>query len=197
MTPYECYTSFLATKQHFTKPNYNLIKYNYKVRTSLTSFHKRTDRYFYERLSRKKSEQEIKDFYISNFVSADNPNSVYIVDLIKEGDEVYIQWLKRIQSLSYLFKTEMQNLLSNHNLNQILDCKNSQHSLLIRKYLQRLISIETLVILQKLLQYVKDYNKVLDDPVWDFLQMKILKYELLLNIDNQKYFNILKELICE
>lgn len=197
MTPFECYTNFLSLKQHFTKPNYNAVRYNFKVRASLTSFHKRTDRYFYERLSRKKSEQEIKDFYISNFVAADNPNSVYIVDLMKDGEETYIQWLKRIQSLSYLFKSEVQNLLFEHNLNQILKCKNSQHSLLIRKYLQKIISIETLVILEKLLNFVGDYNKVLDDPIWNFLQLKITKYEVLLNIDNKRYFNILKEIICE
>lgn len=197
MTPYECYTTFLATKQHFTKPKYNAVRYNFKVKASLTAFHKRTDRYFYERLSRKKSEQEIKDFYISNFIAADNPNSVYIVDLIKDGEEIYIEWLKRIQSLSYLFKTELNNLLFEYNLNQILKCKNSQHSLLIRKYLQKIISIETLVILEKLLHFVEDYNKILDDPIWNFLQLKIIKYEPLLNIDNQRYFNILKEIICE
>lgn len=197
MTPYECYVTFLALKQHFTKPKYDVIKYNWKTRASVTAFHKRTDRYFYERLSRKKNEQEIKEFFIANFVSTDNPNSVYIPDLMKDGEDAYIQWMKRIQSLSYTFKTEISNLLFDEDLNSLLTPQNGQHSNLIRKYLQKAASIETLVILQKILHYVKDYDKIFKDPVWDSLRLKIVKYEPLLNIDVDNYSNILKEIICE
>lgn len=197
MTPYDCYVTFLALKQHFTKPKYDVIKYNWKTRASLTAFHKRTDRYFYERLSRKKNDQEVKDFFISNFVSTDNPNSVYIADLMKEGEDNYLQWMKRIQSLSYTFKTEISDLLFDENLNSLLTPQDGQHSNLIRKHLQKSASIETLVILQKILHYVKDYDKIFKDPVWDSLRLKIVKYEPLLNIEVDNYSNILKEIICE
>lgn len=197
MTPFQVFCIFLALKQHFTKPKYNVIRYNWKVRATLSSFHKRTDRYFYERLSRAKGEQEIKDFFIANFVCTDNPNSIYIADLMKEGEDNYIQWMRRIQSLSYRFKTEISNLLFNEDLNSLLAVRNGQHSKLIRKYLQKEASIETLVVLQKILRYVKDYDKILSDPLWDSLRLKIVKYEPLLNIDVDSYSNILKEIICE
>ena len=80
MNPFQCYTIFLALKQHFSKPSYDVIKYNWKTRASLTAFNKRTDRYFYERLSRKKNEQEIKNFFIAKIIKeADNaePNEVH------------------------------------------------------------------------------------------------------------------------
>ncbi len=197
MNPYQCYLAFLSIKQHFVKPSYDVVKYNWKTRASLTSFHKRTDRYFYERLSRKKNDQEIKDFFISNFVNTDNPSSVYIVDLMRDGEDVYIQWMKRIQSLSYLFKNEISSFITSENFNSVIRCINNQHSTLIRKYLQKQLSIETLVILNKILQYVRDYDKVLQDPLWDALKLKIIKYEPLLNIDKVKYSIILKEIICE
>jgi hypothetical protein len=197
VNPFQCYSTFLALKQHFTKPSYDVIKYNWKTRASLNSFNKRTDRYFFEKLSRKKNEQEIKDFYISNFVDCDNPNSIYISDLMKEGEEIYINWMKRVQSLSYLFETESSVFINKNNFNSVLECKNGQHSELIRKYLQKALSIETLVILEKLLHYVKDYDKVLDDPLWSLLRLRILKYGQLLNIDTKRYSTTLKEIICE
>lgn len=197
MSPFQCYTTFLAVKQHFTRPSYDVIKYNWKVKASLESFHKRTDRYFYERLSRKKNDQEIKEFFISNFVTSENPHRVYIPELMKDGEDVYLNWLKRNQSLSYNFKNEVSSLLSEYNLNDVLRCKNSQHSILIRKYLQKYLSIETLVIFEKLLHYVRNYDKVLDDPLWDALRLKVTKYDSLLNIDINKYSKIIKEIICE
>lgn len=197
MNPFQCYTTFLALKQHFVKPSYDVIKYNWKTRASLTAFNKRTDRYFYERLSRKKNENEIKEFYIANFVEADNPNSVYISDLMKDGEEKYIDWMKRVQSLSYLFETEASVFISKDKFNDLFECKNGQHSKLIQKYLQKAFSIETLVILDKILHYVEDYDKVLDDPLWNSLKLKITKYSPLLNIDTKKYSKILKEIICE
>lgn len=197
MSPYECYVAFLSIKQHFVRPSYDVIKYNWKTRASLSSFHKRTDRYFYERLSRKKNDQEIKDFFIANFVKNENPNSVYISDLLKDGEEVYIEWMKRVQSLSYTFKNEISSFLSSENFNKTIQCINGQHSILIRKYLQKKLSIESLVILEKILHYVRDYDTVLSDPIWDSLRLKIIKYEKLLNIDINKYSKILKEIICE
>lgn len=197
MTPFQVFCFFLAIKQHFTRPSYDVIKYNWKVKASLDSFHKRNDRYFYERLSRKKNEQEVKDFFISNFVYSSNPQRVYISDLMKDGEEVYINWMKRNQSLSYIFKNEISDLLHQYNLNELIKCKNSQHSILIRKHLQNTLSIESLVIFEKILHYVRDYDKVLDDPIWDSLKLKIKKYERLLNIDMTKYSKIIQELVCE
>ena len=197
MNPFQVFCTYLALKQHFTKPSYDAIKYNWKVRASLTSFNKRTDRYFYERLSRKKNEQEIKNYFIANFISCDDPQSVYISDLMKDGEENYIEWMKRIQSLSYLFQTEASVFISKDNFNELFECKNGQHSPLIRKHLQKALSIETLVILNEILQYVKDYDKVLDDPMWNSLRMKITKYGPLLNIDKSKYSKILKEIVSE
>lgn len=197
MNPFQVFCIFLALKQHFTKSSYDVIKYNWKTRASLTAFNKRTDRYFYERLSRKKNEQEIKNFFIANFVNCDNPQSVYIKDLMKDGEDTYVEWMKRVQSLSYLFETEASVFISKDKFNELFECKNKQHSPLIHKHLQKALSIETLVILDKILHYVEDYDKVLDDPMWDSLRMKIVKYSPLLDINTQKYSKILKEIVSE
>lgn len=197
MSPYETYVTFLCIKQHFTKPSYDIFKYNWKTRASVESFNKRKDRYFFERLSRKKKEDEIKEFFISNFAYTENPKGVYIPDLMESGEEVYDNWRKNIQSLSYNFKTELDIFMSHQDLNEFMECKNGQHSTLIKKYLQRALSLETLVIVNKIFGYVKKYDQALSDPIWESLSLKIKKYSPFLNINKDKYITIMKETLCE
>lgn len=197
MNPFETYTMFISLKNHFTKNNYDYIKYFGRTRATVASFNKRKDKYFFERLSRKKNPEEIKNFYISNFVDCDNPQTIYISDLMKNGENVYIEWLKRIQSLSYMFETEIRVFIQKDNFNDFFLCENGIHSPLIKKYLQKAISLETLVILDKLLNYSDNYNKILNDPVWEFLEMRMKKYSPFLTINKEKYSKILKETICE
>lgn len=197
MTAYECYYMFLCLKQHFSKPSYDVFKYNWKTRTSLASFNKRKDRLFFERLSRKKSEDEIKEFFISNFAYTENPRGVYIPDLMQEGEEIYTRWRKYNQSLFYNFKLEMNVFVSHQDLNEFMKCEKSQHSSLIQKYLQKHLSLETLVIVDQIFNYSKKYDTLLKDPVWEILSLKIKKYSPFVNINKEKYIEAMKETICE
>lgn len=196
MTPYECYYTFLCLKQHFTKPSYDIFKYNWKTRASIETYNKRKDRYFFERLSRKKTEQEIKEFFISNFAYTENPKGVYIPDLLRDGEEIYTAWRKYNQSLFYNFKTEIEVFISHQNLNEFMECVDNQHSQLIRKYLQKSISLETLVILNMIFNFTKKYDKILIDPIWENLSLRIKKYSPFLLINTEKYIQIMKETVC-
>lgn len=198
MNPFECYIAFLCIKQHFTKKSYDIIKYNWKSsRASLKSFYKRKDRYFFEKLSRGKSSQQIKEFFISTFVSCQNPQTLFISDIVKDGDEVYAHWQKRVQSLAYNFKSELESHLNKENFNEFFSVDGGKHSPMIHKYLRNELSIETLVILNQLLNFLPTYDKVLVDPVWEMLSMRILKYTPFLNIEKPKYIKILKEIVSE
>lgn len=195
MTPFEVYMTFVSLKNHFTKSTYDVFKYNWKTRTSVASFDKRKDKYFFERLSRKKSEQEVKEFFVSNFVDASTPEAVYVPEIIRTGEEIYINWKRRIQSLSYLFETEISIFIQKENFDNFFLCKTGVHSELIRKYLQNAISLETLVILDCILNYTKKYDKILDDPIWEMLSMRIRKYKPFLDINSEKYLKILKDTV--
>ena len=194
---FDVYKLFLSLKNHFTKDSYDYFKYCGKSRASIESFNKRKDKYFFERLSRKKSDNDIIYFFVANFVSADNPNSVYVPELMRSGEDVYIEWSKRTQSLFYMFQTEVQVFLSGSRFNSFFECSPGKHPEIIKKHLQNLISIETLVILDDILNYSKEYDKKLDDPLWDLLSMRIKKYKPFINTDISKYVKVLKELVCE
>ncbi len=104
MTPIEVYKTYLAFKNHFTKPNYDYHQYCGKSRASKEAFNKRKDRYFFERMSRKKTDDEIKLYFLANFVECDDPTKLWIGEIIESGEENYANWLKRSQSLYYLSK---------------------------------------------------------------------------------------------
>jgi hypothetical protein len=196
MTPFDVYRTYLSLKNHFSKPNYDYIKYAGKTRASLEAFNKRKDKYWYEKLSRQKNDEEVKNFFIANFVQVDDPGRLWIGELSRNGETTYIEWSKRQQSLKYIFKEQSDEMLSENDLNKLLDIS-KQHPPILKKYLSSQISIETLVIFDKIFEYSKKFDKVLLDPVWETVSLKIKKYSPFLNIDIKEYKTILRVLIEE
>lgn len=195
VTPHETYKTYLAIKNHFTKSTYDYHKYCGKVNASLQSFYKRKDRFWFEKLSRKKEDQEIINFFVANFISSDNPQSLWIGDIIRNGEDTYTDWQKRIQSLSYYFKQESEDLFSDSKLDEMFKIKNGSHPPVIKKFLKGNISLETLVIYDKIFNFSKSFDKKLLDPVWEIISLKIKKYNPFLNIDIFKYKKILKDIV--
>jgi hypothetical protein len=193
MTPFECYKLYLSLKNHFTKNNYDYHKYCGKTKASLESFYKRKDRFFYEKLSRQKTDKEIETFFVSNFVSCSDPQSLWIGEIIRNGEEKHKEWSKKIQSLSYLFKEEIESIFSGQNFDDFFKIENNRHPVLLKKHLQGSLSLETLLILEKIFGYKKHFDKKLDDPIWQVVSMKLNKYMPFLNIDVFRYKKILKE----
>lgn len=195
MTPFEVYKTYLAFKNHFSKKNYDYFKYCGKSRASLDSFHKRTDRYFFERTSRQKTDDEIKAYFVANFSSCNDPQSLWIGEIIRNGESVYMDWLKKIQSLFYMFKTEVEIFIQKENFKDLFSCKKGRHPEILKKYLEGAISLETIVILDLILNYSSTFDKRLDDPVWETVSLRIFKYKPFLNIDVAKYKEVLREIV--
>ena len=195
MTPFEVYKTYLSLKNHFTKDNYDYFKYCGKTRASIDSFHKRKDRYFFERTSRQKNDDEIKAYFVANFIECGDAQSLWIGEIIQSGEDNYLKWLKRIQSLFYLFKTECEVFLNKENFENLFTIKSGQHPELLKKYFQNAISLETLVILDIILNYADRFDKKMTDPIWETVSLKIKKYKPFLNIDMEKYKKVLKEIV--
>jgi hypothetical protein len=194
MAPFECYKTYLALKNHFTKNSYDYHKYCKKTRASLQSFYKRRDRFFFEKMSRQKNEKEIENFFVANFASCNDPDTLWIGEIMREGEGRYQTWQKKIQSLSYLFKEESQTLFEENNLEDIFKCSKG-HPLILKKFLTGKISLETVVIYDKIFMFVKDFDKKLSDPVWETISRRIKKYSPFIHIDVFSYRKTLKQLV--
>ncbi len=194
VTPYEVYKTYLGISRHFTTESYDYIKYCGKVRCSLNSFYKNKQRFWFEKLSRKYDDDEIKELFISNYSLSDDNSKIWIGNLVREGETLYSQWKKQQQSMTYLFREESTKLFEDKKVDEVFDCSKG-HPILLKKYLCKELSLETLIIYDKIFGYKNNFDKRLKDPVWESVSSRMKKYSLFLNIDVFKYKKILKEVI--
>ena len=114
--------------------------------------------------------------------------------MIKEGEGRYTSWKKRNQSLSYIFKEEMESILSDSNIDSLFSGSGG-HPTILKKYLSGDLSLETLIICDRILGYRTDFDAKLKDPVWESVSLKMKKYSSFLNINVFHYKTILKEIV--
>lgn len=186
---YQMYVYYLAIKRHFTS-NYDFHKYNGKINASVTSFETRKDKFFFYKLSKK---TDAKNFILANVV--ENPN-IWVGDIVGEkGDAVFMEWKKRQQSISYVFKSELSNLDEDFDSNLIV--KNGQHPKLLRLYINRTISKETLIIVDDLTNVFSYWNnKLVDKIIFPDILNTCNKYKPFLEFDRNKMKNILVDIFA-
>jgi hypothetical protein len=194
MMPFDAYRCYLSLKNHFTKEKYDYHKYCGKSRATVQSFYKRKDRFWFEKLARQKDDKEVVDFFVSNFITCTDPSKLWIGEMMREGEGRYTSWKKRNQSLAYIFTQEMEKALTDCDFGAIFT-KVGGHPPILKKYLAGDLSIETLVILDKVLGFRSNFDKRLQDPVWESVSLRIRKYSSFLNIDVFRYKKILKEVV--
>jgi len=196
VTPYETYQTYLSMKSHFTNRKYDFFKYGGKSRATVSSFNKRKDKYWFEKTSRKYSDKEVVDFLLANFVSTDNPQNLWIGEIINSGERTYAEWMKRRQSSTYLFKEQSNELLSENRLESLFNCSKG-HPKILKEYLSGRLSLENFVIYDKIFHFSNDFDKKLDDPVWETVSLKIKKYGPFINIDVFNYKKLLRDIVNE
>lgn len=196
MSPFETYQTYLSMKSHFTNSKYDFFKYGGKSRATVTSFNKRKDKYWFEKTSRKYSDKEVVDFLLSNFVASDTPGNLWIGEIINSGERTYADWMRRQQSLTYLFKEQSSELFLETKLDDALNCSKG-HPPVLKKFLSGKISLETMVIYDKIFLFGNKFDKKLKDPVWETVSRRIKKYNPFLNIDVLNFRKILKQIILE
>ena len=106
-------------------------------------------------------------------------------------------WAKRQQSLAYItqqdFDKVAQHLASTGNTFNNLFETLGGHPPLLRLYIKRSINLETLIIFDMVLNFMKDWDKKLRDPLWEQLSFKIKNYKPFLSIPTNKYKELMRE----
>ena len=194
MMPFDAYRCYLSLKNHFTKDHYDYHKYRGKTRATVQAFYKRKDRFWFEKFARSKNDKEVEEFFVSNFIYSTDPATMWIGEMIKEGEGRYQEWKKKTQSLSYIFKGEAENIFEKKKVDDVFNCSKG-HPPILKSYLGGSTSLESMVIYDIILGYGKDFDKRLKDPVWETVSRKIKKYKPFININVPHYKKILKEVI--
>ena len=166
-----------ALKLHFTSDSYDYFKYNGKTNVSKQSFTVRKDKYQFYKLSRKYSLDELRNFYISNFIV---DNSHWVGNLLSaEGEEIYQKWQKVNQSLTYTFENDIIWMLEKViQPNDMLVVERNQFPLLLQHTMSGTINLETVIILNDILKFLPMWNEKIEDrkstrltPVTDVSRM--------------------------
>jgi hypothetical protein len=104
-----------------------------------------------------------------------------------------------LQSLSYTFTNEIASLMTHGNPNDLLMMRdNSPYPLLLSKLLYGEVSIETVCILNSILNFLPMWDKKIDDTIhYPNTSLKIKKYTPFIQFDSTKYKLILKKELHE
>ena len=186
MDAFEAFQKYLALKQHFTKEGYDYFKYGGKVTAKISSFETRKDKYLFHKLSKKK---DVEGYLVANLIVKEN---TWVRDLIDgEAEQVYLDWLKRQQSITYIFENDVCKMEDNLEDNILIKDKIYPHILSL--YFQHEICIESLIIIDDILKVFKYWkNECKDMFLWPEVHTKLIKYRPFVKFDKKLCKQILK-----
>ncbi len=183
--PFESYKLYQALKLHF-EGSYDAIKYNFKTNASPNSFFKRKDKYFFAKIAR--NQKDLMNYYVFNFIE----DVKYIADM---EDKHYAKHKKIHDSLTRTFQDDINKLSEEHSFDELLTAgDNNQAPKIIEKWMHEEITLETIVIMNALTNFVHwEGKKITETIFWPDLSRKITKYEPFVKYDREKYINIVKK----
>ena len=180
MRAVDVYLMYCALKAHF-KGDYDYHKFSGQTKIKRESFFKRKDRIFFVKVGRKYEDGEILDYFVANFIQ--NRNG-YILNF---NEKNYEDWLQRKKMFYQIFSQELEPHIKN--FNPLFESKSGQHPTLLKEYLGKRISLETMIILDELVEFSETWDKDLswDDFVWPDVKKLMNNYKGFLTINPNKY----------
>ena len=181
---FDSYQLYLGVKLHFNSESYDFVKYNGKVKADLPSFLKRNDRFHFGKLARL-YKSELLDFYVANLSLKDK----WVGDLLdNESKKVYLEWNKRNQRLTYQFEQDVTKLLEKKSIQEVLTVTKGQHPYLLKQFLGKKISLETMCILDEITDYSKKWNTLITETlIYPETINKINKYKAFISFNKNTY----------
>ena len=184
---FEAYNLYLSLRAHFhggTGKNFDITKGYKKVRTSYETYKNKgsissmfrvlTDRYDYD---------TVHDIIVSNFANGDKYGGM---PFDSNAMDVYKDWLSRKNKRSYQFEQDLNSIYDRMQQDNIEDCTvDSGHPLIIKMLLGKQIALETVVILNRELNFIDEYK---DDLILKDTCMTVIKYTPFLEESTKRMF---------
>ena len=197
---FDVYKTYLAIKNHFTT-DYDYVKYGGKVTAKLETFTKRSDRYFFHKLSKRYNQDDVLDYFVANFSVGDNKWIGNLLD--NEGTQNYTNYRKYKESFDYHFRNDCSNIfndLSNRGISfdDGFLVHNGQHPRILRLLIQRRIHIQTAVIINSVLSFSKAWDKEINEKVvWPKISHTIKKLKPFILYNETQAKLIMKEVFVK
>ena len=184
---FDAYVKYLAYKRHFTTKGYDFHKYNGRVKASFETFRTRNDAYFFAKLATK---DDYENLLLANMLV--KPES-WVRDIIDDsGHDIYMAWKKKIDSLSHVFKSELNLLKDDYAQNFV--SVGGQYPHIVTMFLQKKISLETFTIISHIANIFNYWEaNVSDKIIFDGIVRKCRRYKPFLQYDEQKFKQLVKD----
>lgn len=183
MDAFDVYRKCVAIKLHFTSPSYDYFKYHGSIKQGRDTFETRNDKYFYHKLSKK--DYDIDLFLACNYFAEPK---IWVGQILDERYiNRYLETKKVMQSLDYIFKSEMSQFDS---LDHALNVRNGEYPNAYMKYRSGELSKETLIILNTCLGVFDYWSNGIDDMIlWPTERDNLLKYAPFMGTINKTHWN--------
>lgn len=201
------FETYRAIKLHFTSLSYDFFKYHGKTKSGVKSKEQfndfaRSKNYTlsYSIAKKHKNKHEIVEFLLANL----SKNNTIWLDKLRDVDseDIYLDWKKRQESLTYTFIKDIKFILShNKSFNKYFIKDDAGYSDIMNFLLRDEICIETVVILDWILNFIgKDIGDAKKDFIIYDLNLRVKKYSSMFlhyhsfsDDDKKKFRNIIKE----
>lgn len=199
------YETYKAIHLHFTS-NYDFFKFRGKLKsrietkTQVEEFMRSNNYGFSVRLAKKRRNKlEMVEFLLANIIKN---NQIWLCDLLcEDAEETFVAWKKRQDSLTYTFINDINFMLShNKHFNNYFVSDNNEYPDIVMYLMNNEISLETVVIIDKILGFTKKLGSFKKDFILIEINNNIQNYKPFLleyhNLDGdglKKFKKILHE----
>lgn len=196
LSPFETFCLYVAIKNHFSIKSYDYFRYGGKTKTNPDNYESRNDKYQFKKLARLYTEPEMLDFMVANFVS---DNTSWIGNLLDDSaKDNFLTYRKKKQSITYIYRNELEKATTKAgSIKKLFDINPKQElPPILNLYMQGVVSIETVAILNSQIGLTKIYDtKLTDDFLWPKIRMKMEKIFPFIEFDKEKIKQITKEVL--
>lgn len=179
MKGFDLFKIYLGVKLHFTTDSYDYLRFRGKTKITFDSYLKRSDKYWFERLSRSFKGDPV-DFFFALF--AHNPNQ-WIGQMMEGGhEEVYSRWQRRMQNFSEEYSEDVGTLCrelagGKRGFDSLFKSESGSHPPLLQAAVRGEISPETFVALDEILGFFPQFHAQMQgDPLWEAYSKRCEKY---------------------
>lgn len=194
MNGYDLYCTYQAIKLHFTSEQYNFFHYDGKTKVSVDAFQKRRDKFLFHRLARKYRDDEMVPFLVSNFVYSDGNWTKSLLE--EEAEQTYREWKRITDSMTKIYEEDLCKIATKETFNDLFKVEDGQFPKLLVLFMQKDVTIETMVILNNIFNFISIWDKkISDDIIYPKISRKIRKYGSFLNVNVDKYKLLTKKVL--
>lgn len=196
MDGYKAYRYYLAVKLHFTRDSYDIFEKRGAVKYTRDQFDRRNDRMIFEKIAKKyPKDSELVQYYVSN-IAYGNESPVYEIE---ESEGYYLNWIKRKESITQVFKNDLSIILNDAYKNDlkkesIIDFTFNQQPSILTLYLGKRISLESVSILNDFLLLTELWTMSgFVMTFWESEIKRIYKAKRFIKYDKERIYPLIQE----